>query len=235
MRSNLAPPKTSTRSLYEMSIHDGAKTDSSCLHIAGRSVASLFAKLMGARSQVLKAGKAWVNKLWKNKREEDQDDDDDYDDDFQAPDPLRRFAPVLKNINTSVIQEYASCIRRARMPSQQYEVTPWLFVCTTDREPLHGSSNILFPLCFGDGVRWLFKVPYTGYDTSWDDMASRALTSEVSTMRLLRHHGLPVPEVYSFEASIDNALGCPFILMEHMGGRPVHEGKLSLIFLSVIS
>ena len=190
---------------------------------------------MGARSQVIDAGKAWVNKLLKHKREEDQDDDDDDDDDFQAPDPLKRFAPVLKNINTAVIQEYASCIRRARMPSQQYEVTPWLFVCTTDREPFHGSSNILIPLCFGDGVRWLFKVPYNGYDTSWNDMASRSLTSEVSTMWLLRHNGLPVPEVYSFEASIDNALGCPFILMEHMGGRPAHEGKLYLSFLLAAS
>ena len=176
-----------------------------------------------------------MNKFLKKNREKGQGDEDNPDDHFQAPNPLNRFAPVLRNINTAVIQEYASCIRRARMPSQQYEVTPWIFVCTTDREPLHGSSNILIPLCFGDGVRWLFKVPSAGYDTCWNDIASRALTSEVSTMRLLRHSGLPIPEVYSFEASIDNALGCPFILMEHMRGRPVYEGKLYFIFLSIIS
>lgn len=212
-----------------------AEIDPSCLQTAGQAAGSLFGKLVCASSQVLDAGKAWMDKLLKSKCEEGQDDEDDTDKDFQAPDPLDRFAPVLRNINTAVIQEYASCIRRARMPSQQYAVTPWIFVCTTDRELLHGSSNILIPLCFGDGVRWLFKVPSVGYDTCWNDMASRALTSEVSTMRLLRQSGLPVPEVYSFEASTDNALDCPFILMEHMRGRPLHEGKLYFIFLSVVS
>ena len=222
MGSNLASPNTSILSPFRMSSHDRAKTYPSCIQISRRVTGNLFGKLASAGSQALIVGKEWVNKLFKTKCSEDQDDDDE----FQAPNPLDRFTSVLANIDTRVIQEYASCIRRARMPSQQYEVTPWTFACTTDREPLHGSSNVLIPLSFGDGVQWLFKVPSAGYDTYWNDMASRALTSEVSTMRILRQSGLPVPEVYSFEASIDNALGCPFILMEHMRGRPVYEGKL---------
>ena len=208
-----------------MPSHDGVMTYASCLQISGQAAERLSGKLRGATLQVLDVGKAWVKKLFKKQYPGDQDDDDLADDDIQAPGPLDRFTSVLAVIDTAVIQEYASCIRRAQMSSQQHEVTPWTFVCTTDRDLLYGSSNILIPLCFGDGVRWLFKVPSTGHDTCWNDIASRALICEVSTMKFLRQRGLPVPEVYSFEASTDNALGCPFILMEHMRGMPVYEGK----------
>ena len=209
-----------------MSSHDGAKKYPPCLQMSVKAAGSLFSKIVSSSSQVLDAGKAWVDNLFKNKGGVNLDGDDHDDDDFQAPGPLDRFTSVLANIDKELIQEYASCIRRAQMPSQQYHVTPWTFVCTADDEPLHGSSNILIPLCFGDGVRWLFKVPSAGHDTCWNGIAARALIGEVSTMRILRHNGLPVPEVYSFEASTDNALGCPFILMEHVRGRPACEGKI---------
>ena len=43
-------------------------------------------------------------------------------------------------------------------------------------------------------------------------------------MRLIkRETTIPVPEVYAFDASLENELGCPFILMEHLHGKPLHD------------
>ena len=55
------------------------------------------------------------------------------------------------------------------------------------------------------------------------------LETEVLTMRYLKKKGLPVAEVYAFDTSPSNPLKCPFILMEHLPGRPLYEGKYYLI------
>lgn len=38
-----------------------------------------------------------------------------------------------------------------------------------------------------------------------------------------RETTIPVPEVFAFDASRENELGCPFILMECVQGKPLHE------------
>lgn len=197
--------------------------DTSCLRMLSRLAANLCGKLVDASSQALDAGKQWAKKFLKGERKEKEEHDD-----IEKADPLEKFASVRANIDLTIIQEYASCVRRSRVSPEEYSVTPWVFECTTTSSPLHGSYNILFPLIFSDGVRWLFKVPSRGYEGLWDDMAARALISEALTMRYLRRKSIPVPEVYSFDASMDNALGCPFILMEHVHGRRLYEGKLSI-------
>lgn len=43
-------------------------------------------------------------------------------------------------------------------------------------------------------------------------------------MRLIkRETTVPIPEVYSFNTSTHNNLGCPFILMEYIEAVPLHE------------
>ena len=43
-------------------------------------------------------------------------------------------------------------------------------------------------------------------------------------MRLLRQQTtIPVPEVYSFDASFKNDVDCPYIMMEYLQGCPLHE------------
>ena len=70
----------------------------------------------------------------------------------------------------------------------------------------------------------MFKVPMTGYKGRFDDQAAQALTSEAMTMRLVRRDtNIPVPDVYSFDASLDNEAHCPFIMMEYLQGRPLYE------------
>ena len=208
-------------------IFDGGSSnpDASCLKISSQLTAKICGKLLDASSHALDMGKQWANKFLQSEFTEAQEPNDS-----EHPDPLEKFASVRANIDLTIIQEYASCVRRSRASPKEYNVTPWVFECMTSRSPLHGSYNILFPLIFSDGVQWLFKVPSRGYSGCWDDMAARALTSEAQTMRYLRQNSIPVPEVYSFDASMDNALGCPFILMEYVQGKRLYEGEFSKPF-----
>ena len=43
-------------------------------------------------------------------------------------------------------------------------------------------------------------------------------------MRLIRRQTkIPVPEVFAFDGSLENELGCPFVLMELIHGKPLHD------------
>ena len=96
--------------------------------------------------------------------------------------------------------------------------------CSILFPPLYGSYHIVFVLNFADGLRWALKLPATGHPDRFDETAARALTSEALTMRLLkRQTTVPVPEVYSFDASFDNDINCPFILMEFIAGIPLYD------------
>lgn len=141
------------------------------------------------------------------------------------------FAPVIANMRFDRLPDMASNIRKrldqasGRSASTKTIYTDTdLIPCTVCLKPLVGSYHILFPLDFLDGVRWILKVPETGHPDRFDDIAARALKSEAMTMRLLkRDTGIPVPEVFGFDASFDNALDSPFILMEFIQGIPLYE------------
>jgi Phosphotransferase enzyme family len=91
--------------------------------------------------------------------------------------------------------------------------------CDLQKEPLWGGFHILYLITFTDGVKWLLKVPATGHSDHFDAGAARSLTSEALTMRFLkRETTIPIPEVYHFDASLDNELHVPFILIEYIDG-----------------
>ncbi|KAF6219033.1 hypothetical protein HO133_005577 [Letharia lupina] len=87
-----------------------------------------------------------------------------------------------------------------------------------------GSYNAVFKILFADGTLWVLKIPANGHRQCWNAPASEALTSEAFTMRLIRRGTtIPVPEVFAFDASLENELGCPFILMEHVHGKLLQD------------
>ena len=160
--------------------------------------------------------------------DEDGDYDADEDEDEDDYDELEQFAPLLENIRLEVLPAFALSIRKQKiqsaMPQQtsSKDVGPFPLSCTVLSPPLAGSYNILFQLKFSDGVRWLFKVPIHGFHARFDGLAAQALESEAMTMRLIRRQtGIPVPEVYAFDSSMDNDIKCPFIMMEHIQGQPL--------------
>ncbi|KAF9630377.1 Aminoglycoside phosphotransferase [Lasiodiplodia theobromae] len=61
--------------------------------------------------------------------------------------------------------------------------------------------------------------------------------AEVSTMELVRHHTtVPVPKIYAFDSSMDNALGLEWILMEKIEGQTLCDaiGEESISFESKV-
>ncbi|MCJ1463850.1 hypothetical protein MMC07_002459 [Pseudocyphellaria aurata] len=132
---------------------------------------------------------------------------------------LDEFAPVLASININRLAPYASRIRQQRQFAKSQECSTASIDCEVLSPPLHGSYHILFQLEFTDGLRWIIKIPVNGFPGRFDEMSARAMKSEALTMQLLkRETTIPVPEVYSFEASTDNELNCPFILMDFIQG-----------------
>jgi len=96
--------------------------------------------------------------------------------------------------------------------------------CSITYPLLYGAEHMIFPLEFTDGLRWALKIPAAGHRDKFNESAARALRSEALTMQLLkRETTIPVPEVYSFDASFDNPINCPFILMEFIAGIPLSD------------
>ena len=92
------------------------------------------------------------------------------------------------------------------------------------RRPLFGSYHVLFVLVFGNGARWLLEIPAMAYQGAWDAIAAASLRSEALTMRLVRQKTtIPVPQVHAFNDAIDPDLGCAYILLEYIDGRPLKE------------
>ena len=138
-----------------------------------------------------------------------------------------RFAIVLQNLKRGSIPPLASAVRYSGHPSAatiDVPTTPRPISCKLLSHITCGSYNAVFRILFADGTLWVLKVPANGHRQCWNAPASEALTSEAFTMRLIRRETtIPVPEVYAFDASLDNELGCPFILMELIHGKPLQD------------
>ena len=138
-----------------------------------------------------------------------------------------RFATVLRNLKRDRIPSFASAVRYSGHRSTgiiDVPTTPRPVTCRLLSRTTCGSFNAVFKILFADGTLWVLKVPANGHGQCWDVPAREALTSEALTMRLIRRRTtIPVPEVFAFDVSLENELGCPFILMEFIHGKPLNE------------
>lgn len=142
-------------------------------------------------------------------------------------DDMAIFQPVLASIHLERLPDFATSIRRRQQNikiGEAPDAEDRSIRCSILSPPLSGSFNILFPIQFEDGLRWLLKVPAIAHPGRWDEMAARALKAEALTMQLLkRDTSIPLPEVYSFDATLENELNCAYILMEYVCGVPLHD------------
>src|SRR5271168_2603220 len=128
------------------------------------------------------------------------------------------FKPVLAALQLRHVPSLASAVR-ARRTGISISIE-----CRIISPPLCGCDHICFPIHFVDDVRWLIRIPATGYRGRFDGITARALASEAQTMQLLRHQTtIPVPEVFQFDASLENELNCPYILMEYINGVALYD------------
>ena len=90
--------------------------------------------------------------------------------------------------------------------------------------PLLGSFNIVFQILLSDGRKWALKVPGIGTKSRWTKAGASSLESEALTMRhLSRLTLLPIPHVFDHNSTLNNEIGCPYILMEFIDGINGHD------------
>lgn len=141
---------------------------------------------------------------------------------------MHQFAAVLAQLKHENVASLVSSIRQGN-ESLHKEISPStrasLIGCKVLPKPLYGSFHLAYRVLFDDGVEWILKIPANGHHACYDRLASEALTSEALTMRFIKQTTtIPVPTVHRFHASPNNVIGCPYILMDFLKGKPVWQG-----------
>ncbi|RJE18339.1 hypothetical protein PHISCL_09328 [Aspergillus sclerotialis] len=126
-----------------------------------------------------------------------------------------RFGPLL-SISEKSLVDLAWNIRR--------ENTNDSFTSAKFISRLNGSYNLVHIVEFDDGVRYVVRVPATGWGERFTKSAKRSLVSQALTMRLVRKKTtIPVPEVYAVDSSSSNLIGAPYIAISYIHGHSVYS------------
>ena len=81
-----------------------------------------------------------------------------------------------------------------------------------------GGLNRTFLITMHDKFQMVARIPYPVIIPK-----KLAVASEVATMVLLRSSGLPIPEVYGYSASMDNAAETEYIFMQFVQGTTLSD------------
>ncbi|KAE8374444.1 kinase-like domain-containing protein [Aspergillus bertholletiae] len=81
-----------------------------------------------------------------------------------------------------------------------------------------GGFNRTFLVTMNDGFQFIARVPYPITEPKYFVVAS-----EVATLDFLRLHGLPVPKVFGYSATTENAAGTEYIFLEYIHGRDLSD------------
>lgn len=81
-----------------------------------------------------------------------------------------------------------------------------------------------------DGFQFVGHIPYP-----ITEPRHLAVASEVAIMGLLRSHGLPVPQIYSYSATSDNAAGTEYVFMELARGKNLGDIWVDLSEKAIIT
>ena len=142
---------------------------------------------------------------------------------------MEQFSAVLDQLKHENMASFVSSIRFSNEnldngDSPSLTITP-SHGCRVLPKPLYGSYNLAYHIVFEDGAQWILKVPVNGHHACFDRSAAEALTSEALTMKMIKQTtSIPIPTVHHFDASANNDIGCPYILMDFLRGKPVWQG-----------
>ncbi|KAG6822514.1 hypothetical protein H0H92_013551, partial [Tricholoma furcatifolium] len=81
-----------------------------------------------------------------------------------------------------------------------------------------GSWNRIFLITMRCGFQMVARIPYLITHPKY-----LAIASEVATMTFLRSEGLPIPEVYGYSPTSNNAAGTEYIFMEFIQGTKLGD------------
>lgn len=86
-----------------------------------------------------------------------------------------------------------------------------------------GSCNVVF-IEFSDGIRYVIRIPATGWGCRFTETAKCSLRSQVFTMQFIRKKTtIPVPNVYAFSSEMSNVIGALYIIISFISGCRVSK------------
>ncbi|KAJ3535005.1 hypothetical protein NMY22_g6684 [Coprinellus aureogranulatus] len=102
--------------------------------------------------------------------------------------------------------------------SKRYETSDTALQCTSISFLGSGTFHYVYQLRFTDGTRLAASVTNDGEGS----FSPNSFKSEIATMKFVRESGLypgvPVPEVHAWDATFQNLVGAPFVLMDVVEG-----------------
>ena len=127
---------------------------------------------------------------------------------------------TIESIDFCALAERASAVRARLDPSN----TPRPRCQINQSKFAVGWYNIVFEIAFHDGTYWIARIrrePEINEDLGSDSERIKEIESEVYTMIYIKENSaIPVPKIFDFVAQKDPVIGCRYILMEAIPGRP---------------
>jgi hypothetical protein len=87
--------------------------------------------------------------------------------------------------------------------------------------PTFGTFNVIIPLVFENGEKWIARIPRPGrmFKDPNPDFLGRFMHSLVVTTAVVRERtSIPVPEIHGWSPRDDNIAGCPYMFMDFVEG-----------------
>ena len=127
-----------------------------------------------------------------------------------------RFGPLL-SISPESLLTLASKIRDRIGPQGKERPQNCRLVSR-----LFGSYNLVHVVEFADGIKYVIRVPATGWGCRFTETAKSSLESQALTMRFIRKETtIPLPDVYAVDSKSSNEIGAPYIVMSFIAGSTV--------------
>ena len=170
-------------------------------------------------------------------KRDDHDDHDDHDDDSVLPhamssnrpsaswqgfgdlEPgpfLDRIKTVLSTVNFRQLEKAALLARAQHDEKKEPGLT-----CTVNTSLFaYGYDNLVLELAFSDHVYWIARIRHRAMGPSEARGHAMDLLSEIATIRTVRERtSIPAPQVFAYDVSSSNEVGCPYMIMETLPGR----------------
>lgn len=87
--------------------------------------------------------------------------------------------------------------------------------------PTFGTFNVVIPLHFSTGEKWIARIPRPGrmFTNPNPELLEGIMQSLVVTTQLVREEtSIPVPEIHAWSSRDDNEAGCAYMLMDFVDG-----------------
>jgi len=87
---------------------------------------------------------------------------------------------------------------------------------------ISGSYNLVHIIQLDSDLQLVIRIPATGWGARLTPPAAAAIESQLATLRLIASKTtIPVPQVYAFDTTTNNAIGAPYICMSFLPGQTV--------------